>query len=210
MKNILVIQHTQSIHHTNGMVGAWTDWDLTDYGREQAENISLRLKDELLEKEYVLYTSDLNRAIQTAEPLLNYINTEPIICNELREINEGEATGKSREWYNQNKAENIYGTYYSDFKTFPSSESYRELWVRIEKFMDKLLHTEHENIIIVSHGITLHLFFTMWIGLAFDDLINFGIMAMSGGVSNLITTDDGRRVIRYLNNMSYQSLSTKL
>ncbi len=28
MKNILVVQHTQSIHHTNGMIGAWTDWDL--------------------------------------------------------------------------------------------------------------------------------------------------------------------------------------
>ena len=36
MKNILVIQHTQSIHHTNGMVGAWTDWDLTEYGKKQA------------------------------------------------------------------------------------------------------------------------------------------------------------------------------
>lgn len=209
MKNILVVQHTQSIHHTNGMIGAWTDWDLTDYGREQAENISLRLKDELLEKEYVLYTSDLKRAIQTAEPLLNYINTEPILCNELREINEGESIGKSREWYNQNKAENTYGTYYSDYKAFPSSESYRELWVRIEKFMDKLLQIEHENIVIVSHGVTLHLFFAMWIGLAFDDLKNFGLMAMSGGVSNLIFTDDGRRLIRYLNNMNYQSLSKK-
>ena len=67
------------------------------------------------------------------------------------------------------------GTYYSDYKAFPSSESYRELWGRIEKFMDKLLHAEHENIIIVSHGITLHLFFAMWIGLAFDNLKNFGL-----------------------------------
>ncbi len=36
-KNILVVQHTQSIQHTNGMIGAWADWDLTDYEREQAE-----------------------------------------------------------------------------------------------------------------------------------------------------------------------------
>lgn len=27
-KYIITIQHTQSIHHTNGMVGSWTDWDL--------------------------------------------------------------------------------------------------------------------------------------------------------------------------------------
>ena len=25
MKNIITVQHTQSVHHTNGMVGSWTD-----------------------------------------------------------------------------------------------------------------------------------------------------------------------------------------
>ena len=37
MKQIITIQHTQSIHHTNGMVGSWTDWDLSELGIEQAE-----------------------------------------------------------------------------------------------------------------------------------------------------------------------------
>lgn len=32
VKNIITIQHTQSIHHTNGMVGSWTDWDITELG----------------------------------------------------------------------------------------------------------------------------------------------------------------------------------
>lgn len=35
MKTILTIQHTQSIHHTNGMVGSWTDWDLTETGKDR-------------------------------------------------------------------------------------------------------------------------------------------------------------------------------
>ena len=39
MKTIFTIQHTESIHHTNGMVGSWTDWDLSELGRQQAENI---------------------------------------------------------------------------------------------------------------------------------------------------------------------------
>ena len=37
MKNIITIQHTQSIHHTNGMIGSWTNWELTDLGKEQAD-----------------------------------------------------------------------------------------------------------------------------------------------------------------------------
>ncbi len=37
MKNIITIQHTQAIHHTNGMIGSWTNWDLTNHGKNQAE-----------------------------------------------------------------------------------------------------------------------------------------------------------------------------
>jgi probable phosphoglycerate mutase len=205
MKNIITIQHTQSIHHTNGMVGAWTDWDLTDLGKRRAQNISSSLKEELLEKDYVVYSSDLKRAMQTAEPLLPYINSNLIIRKELREINEGEAIGKSRDWYNTNKAVNTYGSYFSDYKAFPGSESYRDLWNRIEPFMKELINSEYENIIIVSHGITLTLFFSMWIGLEFDQLASFGTWAMAGGVSKLILSDTGRREIQYLNNMSLQA-----
>ena len=39
MKQIITIQHTQSMHHLNGMVGSWTDWDLTPLGIEQARRI---------------------------------------------------------------------------------------------------------------------------------------------------------------------------
>ncbi len=28
MKTIITIQHTQSVHHINEMVGSWTDWEL--------------------------------------------------------------------------------------------------------------------------------------------------------------------------------------
>lgn len=37
MKQFTTIQHTQSEHHVNGMVGSWTDWPLTETGRIQAE-----------------------------------------------------------------------------------------------------------------------------------------------------------------------------
>lgn len=47
MKNIITIQHTQSIHHTNGMVGSWTDWDLSELGVEQANKIGEKLKKQL-------------------------------------------------------------------------------------------------------------------------------------------------------------------
>ena len=47
MKNIIAIQHTQSVHHTNGMVGSWTDLDLSDSGKIQADKIGAKLASEL-------------------------------------------------------------------------------------------------------------------------------------------------------------------
>ena len=65
MKTIITIQHTESVHHTNGMVGSWTDWNLSEKGIFQAENIGKNLSAELSEK-YVVYSSDLLRAKETA------------------------------------------------------------------------------------------------------------------------------------------------
>lgn len=54
MKTIFTIQHTESIHHTNGMVGSWTDWDLSELGKQQAENIGKKLSAELAGKPVVM------------------------------------------------------------------------------------------------------------------------------------------------------------
>ena len=61
MKHIITVQHTQSVHHTNGMVGSWTDWDLTELGKEQACNIGRKLKEELAGEKVIIFSSDLKR-----------------------------------------------------------------------------------------------------------------------------------------------------
>ena len=89
MKKIITIQHTQSIHHTNGMVGSWTDWDLSELGIQQANKIGENLKNELNTQEIKMYSSDLLRAKQTAQIVGNYLNIETIFKKELRERNLG-------------------------------------------------------------------------------------------------------------------------
>ena len=95
MKTILTIQHTQSIHHTNGMVGSWTDWKLSEEGILQAKKIGEKLKTELAEKKLVMYSSDLLRAKQTAEIVGGYLGLTPVLRTELRERNLGRCCGKS-------------------------------------------------------------------------------------------------------------------
>ena len=102
MKNIITVQHTQSIHHINGMVGSWTDWELTESGRKQADSIGRKLRKELAGKDAVLYSSDLKRASQTAEEIAGHLGTEPVLRWELRERNLGKCCGKSVQWLREN------------------------------------------------------------------------------------------------------------
>ena len=85
MKTIITIQHTQSIHHTNGMVGSWTDWNLSELGKIQAGNIGRKLSRELRDKNFVMYSSDLARARQTAEIVGKQLGITPILRRDLRE-----------------------------------------------------------------------------------------------------------------------------
>ena len=96
MKTIITIQHTQSVHHTNGMVGSWTDWELSELGVSQAKNIGEKLKAELAGREFVIYSSDLLRAKQTAEIVGSYLGLTPLLRSELRERNLGKCCGKSQ------------------------------------------------------------------------------------------------------------------
>ena len=102
MKTIYTVQHTQSVHHTNGMVGSWTDWDLTELGRLQADRIGRKLQQELSGKKAVLYTSDLKRARQTADQIAAHLGAAPIVKPELRERNLGKCCGKSVQWLLEN------------------------------------------------------------------------------------------------------------
>ena len=102
MKNIITIQHTQSIHHTNGMIGSWTDWDLSYLGKEQAKRLGQNLAVELAGKDYIMYTSNLLRAKHTAAIVAKHLRINPIVTDILRERNLGMAVGKSVQWFRQN------------------------------------------------------------------------------------------------------------
>ena len=64
-------------------------------GKIQADHIGKKLSDELAGKKVVLYSSDLKRAMQTAEEIAKYLGVEPIFRQELRERNLGKCCGKS-------------------------------------------------------------------------------------------------------------------
>ena len=200
MKTIITIQHTQSMHHTNGMVGSWTDWELSELGMQQANIIGEKLKAELLDKKFVMYSSDLLRAKQTAENIGKHLGISPILRIELRERNLGRCCGKSVQWLRENlemQEKTI------DDRLFSDAESRRDEWNRLKPFFDEVMKSDNENIIIVSHGDLLSVFNTMFLGLNVETINTSEMFGLAGGVSYMFENNEGKRVIKKLSDMSY-------
>lgn len=200
MKTIITIQHTQSVHHTNGMVGSWTDWDLTTYGRKQAKRLGKNLFKEFANRKFVMYSSDLKRAKQTADIIGGYMKISPILIKELRERNLGKCCGKSVEWL---KANIEFHEVTIDDKMFFDAESRRDVWNRLLPFFHKVITSNDENIIIVSHGDLLSVFNSMWLGLDVESLNCAEMFGYAGGVSIMLIDDNGKHIIKKLSDMSY-------
>lgn len=208
MKQIITIQHTQSEHHVNGMVGSWTDWHLTEKGRLQAERIAGRLLPLLQGKEWALYSSDLLRAQETAAPLAQTLGISPILRKELRERNLGPAVGKSVQWLRENLEMQERTV---DDRLFRGAESRRDAWNRLLPLFEELMASEEENILLVSHGDLLSIFNVMFLGLPVEAMNGLDLYGMAGGVSFLQVAEDradpgtakGKRVIRRLSDMSF-------
>nr|MBR4280489.1 histidine phosphatase family protein [Clostridia bacterium] len=208
MKQIITIQHTQSEHHVNGMVGSWTDWPLTDKGRDQAERIARRLQPHLTGRTWTLYSSDLLRARQTAAPLAEKLNIVPILRPELRERNLGPAVGKSVQWLRENLEVQERTV---DDRLFREAESRRDAWNRLRPFYDEIMQSPEENIILVSHGDLLSIFNAMFLGLEAETMNTLDLYGLAGGVSLMHIAEDradpgtakGKRVIRRLSDMSF-------
>lgn len=200
MKTIITIQHTQSVHHTNGMVGSWTDWELSELGVLQAKSIGQKLKDELAGREFVIYSSDLLRAKQTAENVGDYLGVTPILRQELRERNLGKCCGKSVQWLRENIEQQEKTI---DDKLFSDAESRRDEWNRLKPFFDEIMSNDEENIIIVSHGDLLSVFNTMFLGLDVETINNCEMFGLAGGVSYMFVNNEGKRFIKRISDMSY-------
>ena len=200
MKQIITIQHAQSIHHTNGMVGSWTDWDLSDLGVQQAENIGKNLAKEIGGKPFVMYASDLLRARHTAEIVGRHLGIEPVLRQELRERNLGKCVGKSVQWLRENievQEKTI------DDRMFSDAESRRDEWNRLLPLFDEIMQSDAQHIILVSHGDLLSVFNAMWLRLPAEALNDMDLFGMAGGVSWMLEDNEGKRMIRRLSDLSY-------
>lgn len=202
-KIVLLVQHTEAEHHINGCNGAGYDWHLTENGHKQAQMIGRWLKRwENGEDAFELIASPMNRAWETAEEIqgILHIPCEPDL--RLREIDDGEGNGKSREWCHLHRIPAPEG-YDPDYRHFPSGESDRDIWNRIYPFYEELMNSDRERVLIVAHGCTMSFLIAMLMGHRFEDIRGCISSGPSGSISKIVIEPDDRRMIRFLNTRIY-------
>ncbi|MCL2576341.1 MAG: histidine phosphatase family protein [Defluviitaleaceae bacterium] len=136
---IFTIRHGQTEWNVQRRLQGHSDIALDDVGLEQARRIGLRLASEKVD---IIYTSDLMRAVKTAETINAHHGVEIIATPMLREMSFGIYEGMNiEEIAHEIDWEHPDG----------SSENRTAAIKRIHSFLDEVIAKQHENIFIVAH-----------------------------------------------------------
>ena len=94
---IILVRHGEAEHMVSDLTGGWTNSDLTEAGRKQAGAVAQWLTEELPFGRVRILSSDLNRAVQTSEPIAEALEVDFTCHRGIRELNNGIAAGKTKQ-----------------------------------------------------------------------------------------------------------------
>ena len=147
---LILIRHGETVENASHIVQGHLPGHLSDRGKEQALRITKRLKDEKFD---AVYSSDLERAFQTAEILMKDREGLPIITDpRLREqsfgIYEGKPVMTVLRQMKRKKA---------DFTTFKpeGGECFEDFRNRVKQFLEEIKgkHSAHTVVLVTHFGV---------------------------------------------------------
>jgi 2,3-bisphosphoglycerate-dependent phosphoglycerate mutase len=147
----IVVRHGETAWNAQGRIQGHLDSPLNEEGMAQAFLLAERLAAEPFDH---FYSSDLGRALQTAQPLADRTGKQPVADRQLRERGLGVFQGLT--------AAQCQDTYPEDYRRFhdrdpdhamPGGESIRELNRRVAACFEDLA-TRHAGqwVVAVTHG----------------------------------------------------------
>ncbi len=144
---LLLVRHGETEGNNKGVFLGLIDEDLNQNGILQAEKIALRLKDVSID---AIFSSDLKRAMETAEIINKYHHLNIIPKKELRERNFGIFNGKPKEkLFDAVKRSKME---FHEYKP-KNGESCLEVQKRIVNFFKKIVKRySNKTVLIVTHG----------------------------------------------------------
>ena len=168
----------------------WLDVPLNAHGKTQVERLATLMRNIGLG---ALYSSDLRRAVETAEVIGRHSGIDPKLDSRLRERNIGRWQGlkltEVRDWFPDD-----YALYTTDRMAFrvPDGETLLEVQARMRAAFDSIVAEDAaETIGIVSHTVSIRLLLSLFI----DGYTAEDSRLGNSSVTTIERTADGWRMV---------------
>ncbi|MCU7492070.1 MAG: histidine phosphatase family protein [Bacteroidota bacterium] len=166
---------------------------LSDNGRQQA----LRLADMLAGVPFdVIFSSPLERTRETAEPLCKHLKKDPVILDDIIEIDFGDWTGKSFSELEPDEKWKQFHTFRSGTRP-PKGELMADVQKRMVDRLESLRHEYPQGTLaLFSHGDPIKVAIAHYAGIPLDFILRIKI---NTGSFSVISIDDWGPKIHCLN-----------
>ncbi len=150
MVKLILVRHGETDWNSVRRIqGGGSDTPLNERGRQQAENIALRLKAEPVQ---AIYSSPQQRALHTAQAIARHHNLEVVVLPALREIEVGELEGKPSSEIGMRFDELLVPNGENFLPKIPGGESLTEVQVRAWGTVKDLVSKCSEGaVVVVTH-----------------------------------------------------------
>lgn len=148
---IIIVRHGQTQSNQLRRIQGQSDSPLSELGQQQALALSRRISSTYFAK---LFSSDLGRAMATAEILAKPLGLSVEACPALRETCFGEAEGHTWEAVHERYPEQAADWYKHVAEArLPGGESREEVTERVMKFFEKAVSDyQGQRLLMVTHG----------------------------------------------------------
>jgi probable phosphomutase (TIGR03848 family) len=195
MPLLLLIRHGENDYSKTGkLAGRMPGVELNERGRKQAEELGKALANAPLA---AIYSSPLERAVQTAEPIAKARGLKIIQTPGLLEANVGEWQGKSVRRLALSKYWRVVQNAPSRAR-HPGGESFAEVQVRIVSTLEEICakHKDRDLVACVFHSDPIKLAVAHFIGMPLD---HFQRLACDTGSVTLLAVGTSSAHLIWLN-----------
>ncbi len=193
MPLLLLIRHGENEYVKTGkMAGRLPGVHLNERGRQQAADLAMALAGVPLK---AIYSSPLERAVETAEPIAEGRKLEIQLRPDLMDNDIGAWQGRSLKALSRLKKWKIVQQAPSRF-TFPEGESFLQTQTRIASCLDEIAarHKSEDIVAVVFHADPIKLAVAHYLGMPLDHFQRLG--CDTGSVTFIYLGDTNAHLVR--------------
>ena len=199
MSKLLLVRHGDTEANSAERYWGCSDVRLSESGIRQAERLRQRLSNEKID---AVYSSNLSRALVTAQTIASEHQLEVIVCPELSEIDFGEFEGLTFAEVSQLYPEvaKLWAERNPSLE-FPGGESLDGFGERVSQFLSRLeKRSPEETILVVAHSGSLRVLVCRLMGIGLQYRWHFRLDLAS---LNILDTYPQGAILALLNDVSH-------